>query len=358
LNLLLFNLRTDESDSTHGFTTGWINALARYCDRITVITMYAGAVDVAANVEVLSLGKEHGFSEPRRLVRFYKLAFDVVHQHRIDVAFAHMTPLFAVLFAPIAKRKRIPVLLWYAHRSVTPTLRLAHRLVDECVSPSPESFRLRSSKVRVIGHGVDTRKFTPPSEENDAYELTAVTVGRLTRIKNVHQMLEAVAAVRRRGFDIRLEVTGGPQTAGDVIYEREVLTLVRRLGVTDAVTFAGPLPFTEIAARYRRGGLFLNLCDSAFDKAIIEAMLCGCIPLSWNAGFRELAERRGFADLVPAENPEAVADRLIHVIQLPGDTKAEVRKRLREAAIEEHSLDSLAAKLTDDLRRLHAETVN
>jgi glycosyltransferase involved in cell wall biosynthesis len=86
-------------------------------------------------------------------------------------------------------------------------------------------------------------------------------------------------------------------------------------------------------------------------------MLCGCIPLSWNAGFRELAERRAFAELVPEPNPDAVADRIVHVLQLPADAKAELRKRLREAAVEEHSLDSLAAKLAHDLRRLHEAAV-
>jgi glycosyltransferase involved in cell wall biosynthesis len=358
VHLLLFNLRTDTDDATHGFTTSWINALARHFAKVTVVTMAAGSLDLADNVEIWSLGKEEGLSEPRRLIRFYRIVLRLARNREIDAAFAHMAPLFAVLFAPIAKRKRIPVLLWYAHRSVPTTLRLAHRLVDECVSPSPESFRIRSSKVRFIGHGVDTRRFTPPASTNYAYELTAVTVGRLTRIKNVHQMLEAVAEVRRRGFDLRLEVTGGPQTANDLSYERELLVLARRLRVADVVTFAGPLPYTQVTDRYRRGGLFLNLCDSALDKAIIEAMLCGCIPLSWNAGFRELAERCSFADLVPAPQPEAVADRIVRVIELPASTKADLRRRLREVAVDEHSLDSLAATLADDLRRLHAGTVN
>ena len=74
-----------------------------------------------------------------------------------------MAPLFAVLFAPVAKSSRIPILLWYAHASVTPTLRLAHALVDRCITASSDGFRLTSDKLFVIGHGIDVERFRPPT---------------------------------------------------------------------------------------------------------------------------------------------------------------------------------------------------
>jgi hypothetical protein len=68
-----------------------------------------------------------------------------------------MAPLFAALFAPIAKPRGIPTLLWwFAHTSVTPTLRLAHAMVDGCVTPTRGSFPLPSSKLAIVGHGIDT----------------------------------------------------------------------------------------------------------------------------------------------------------------------------------------------------------
>ena len=68
MNLLIFNLRVDRHDTALGFTTDWINALAQHFDHVTVITMYRGTVAVAANVEVLSAGLEHGWSKPRRVL--------------------------------------------------------------------------------------------------------------------------------------------------------------------------------------------------------------------------------------------------------------------------------------------------
>src|SRR3954451_5539339 len=134
----------DAAHSTLGHTTLWVNELARRCDHVSVITMFAGELAVDDNVTVHSLGKELGRSEPRRLVEFYRLVGRVLDERSIDACFAHMAPLFTVLFAPVARRRHIPVLLWFAHSSVTPTLRAAHAVADRCVTATSASFRLSS----------------------------------------------------------------------------------------------------------------------------------------------------------------------------------------------------------------------
>jgi hypothetical protein len=141
MNLLVFNLAMDADDSTLGHTTAWTNALARRCDHVSVITMTAGRLAVDPNVEVRSLGKERGASEPCRLRRFYGLVRSALRARRIDACFAHMAPLFTVLFAPVARRAGVPILLWYAHTSVTPVLRLAHAADSQRKALRPRSRR-------------------------------------------------------------------------------------------------------------------------------------------------------------------------------------------------------------------------
>ena len=84
MNLLVFNLAMDADDPALGHTTAWINALARRCEHVSVITMRAGRLAVEPNVDVHTLGKELGLSEPRRLVRFYGLVRSVLRERRID----------------------------------------------------------------------------------------------------------------------------------------------------------------------------------------------------------------------------------------------------------------------------------
>ena len=94
---LLFNLATDVDDPILDFTTGWSTALAKLVERIYVITMRTGRVEMPDNVRVYSVGKEKGYSEPRRLGEFYWHLWCVLHDDRIDVCFSHMIPLFTVL---------------------------------------------------------------------------------------------------------------------------------------------------------------------------------------------------------------------------------------------------------------------
>jgi glycosyltransferase involved in cell wall biosynthesis len=355
LEVLLFNLRTDAADSVLGFTTTWLNALARRVAHVSVVTMYAGEIDVEPNVSVHSLGKERGLSEPRRVVEFYRLVQHVLSERPVDVCFSHMNPKFSILFAPVARARGIPQLLWFAHGSAGPSLRAAERLVDRCVTPTPASFRLRSDKLYVTGHGIDTSVFRPPTATGAEYRRTAVSVERISPVKRPLEMIEATAIVRERGHDLRLELVGAPLTSGDREYLEMLRRRTRELGLDASVTFSGRVPFREVAARYRRGALFLNLSETrSLDKAILEAMASGCVPVCRNESFAAIAREEGFAELVPGDGPAAVADRIVAELRRGPDERADLVARLRGVVEDHHSLDALIDTLAGHLGELAA----
>ena len=105
MHLLLFNLATDADDPLLGFTTSWIRAIARRVTSIHVITMRSGRCDLPDNVTVYSVGKEKGYSEPRRVLEFYRHLFSILGNHPIDACFCHMIPAFVFLAGPLLKAK-------------------------------------------------------------------------------------------------------------------------------------------------------------------------------------------------------------------------------------------------------------
>jgi glycosyltransferase involved in cell wall biosynthesis len=356
MNLLIFNLAMDADHSVLGHTTAWTNALARRCAHVSVITMFAGRLAVEPNVTVHSLGKERGWSEPRRLMRFYALVRSVLRERRIDACFAHMAPLFTILFAPVAKRARIPILLWYAHSSVTPTLRLAHAAADRCVTSTREGFRLRSDKLFTVGQGVDVERFRPPERKDASYDRSVVSVGRLSPVKRIDEMLRAVAVLRaEHGLDVHLHLFGAPLPfiTKDQRYESRLRQLAVELELNGLVTFEGTLPFDQVPAAYHRGGLFLNLSETgSLDKAILEGMASGCIPISRNSSFDAIAHDNALGWLVPEEGPAGVAASIAEVIARPGADRAEIADRLRGIVAEEHSLDRLTGVILEHLDQL------
>jgi glycosyltransferase involved in cell wall biosynthesis len=356
VNLLVFNLGMDADHSALGHTTQWTNELARRCAHVSVITMFTGRLAVDENVTVHSLGKELGRSEPRRLAEFYRLVRRVLDERPIDACFAHMAPLFTVLFAPVARHRGVPVLLWYAHTTVTPTLRLAHAAAQRCVTATAASFPLRSDKLCVVGHGIDTERFRPPSRIGEAYESTAVAVGRITPIKGLHEIVEALAILNhQRGPALRLEIVGGPATASDEAYLADLRRAVASLGLTPFVTFRGPLPFPRMAAAYHRGALSLNVSGTAMDKAILESMAAGCIPVSRNPAFRALAHAHDLEWLVPPPGAARLADSIGAARRRRADERTALADRLRRIVTVEHSLGTLSDRLIGHLGDL-AET--
>jgi glycosyltransferase involved in cell wall biosynthesis len=355
VNVLLFNLRTDVADTTLGFTTSWINSLAQRCTRVIVITLYAGEIDVEPNVRVYALSQSSRKSKAGKVIEFYRLIMRVLRTTRIDVCFAHMTPLLAGLFWPIAKRNRIPVLLWYAHGAIPLELRIAHPLVDRCVTSTAAGFRLPSDKLYVLSQGIDTEVFSPPSHPGPDYERTALSVGRISSRKHLDELIEAIALLRQDREEVLLLLAGGPVTASDGHYEAEIRAHARLLEVDDLVEFQGAIPFHRVSEVYRQGVMFLNVSETgSLDKAILESMASGCIPVSRNHAFTAIARAESLDFLVPSPGPAGVVECLREVLALSAGEKDALRRRMREIVVERHSLSGLMDEITRHLEEISA----
>jgi glycosyltransferase involved in cell wall biosynthesis len=354
VELLLFNLAMDLRHPSLGFAAGWVTVLASRFDHVSVITMWRGEFTTPPNVEVHSLGKEKGWSEPRRLIEFYRLVHSVLQERRIDVCFVHMAPLFAVMLSPIARAKGIPILLWYAHGATPRLLRVAHAVSDRCITSTPAGFRLPSNKLFVIGQGIDTEMFRPTTNTDPKYSNTAITVGRITPTKTLEETVAAISLLRERDHsDLRLEIFGEPLTGADQEYAKGLRRQVRELKLESAVRHNGLVPFDRVPACYQQGEFFMNMSrNRSIDKAILESMAAGCIPISRNESFRALAAEHDLEFLVPAPGAAGVAEALSHAMALPRAERRALSSRLRTLVEEEHSLSRLSRVVASHLEDL------
>lgn len=344
--LLVLNMMTDADDPILGFTTAWLNALARRCAQVDVITMIAGRLEVAANVRVFSLGKERGYSEPRRAVEFYRVLGRLLGEHHYEAAFAHMTPLFAVMGAPLFRLHRLPVTLWYTHSQVSPTLRLAEIASDHVVSASPESFRLPSKKLIIVGHGIDTAQFAPAAHRT-ARPFTIGTIGRIGPKKQTGLLVDAARILAGEGVDFRVRLVGVP-LPGDEGYVEGLKQTVRADGLADRVTFAGPIRFERVVDEYHGLDAMVNMSlTGSIDKAVLEAMACGVPAVTSNEAFFPILEPWRDVLIVPDGSAETLADRLCKLIAMPEAERAALGAALRQIVVAHHSLDRLMDRLVE-----------
>jgi glycosyltransferase involved in cell wall biosynthesis len=356
MNLLLFNLKLDADDDVLGFTTEWVNALARRCDRVIVITMTAGRVAVASNVTVHSVGRELGYSEPRRALRFYSLLNRVLREQRIDACFAHMIPLFAVMGWPLLRARGIPILLWYAHGTLSPMARIGERLVDVVLASTPSGFPMDTPKLRVIGQGIDTTRFVPGSRQHLG-DARLLCVGRISRIKRLDVAIRSLQLLTGpQGAAARMRFVGRPLTEDDASYARELRQLAQTHGVSERVEFVDSIPFAHVHSTYTSADVFVNSSETnSADKSVLEAMSCGIPIVTSNPAFVQLLPADLHAScIVPPGDHVALAARLSHVLAIQAPERMALGDRLRAVVVAHHSLEALSGKIIEQVRAARA----
>lgn len=349
--LLLFNLVTDAKHPILGFTTQWIRALASRVESIDVITMRAGEIDVPPNVRVHSAGAEHAFSEPRRLLNFYRHLITILRTRRIDGCFSHMMPEFSGLAGPLLRACGVPLVTWYAHPKLTLPVRVAHFFSNRIVTSLPAAYPYRKNKLSVIGQGIDTAQFSPAPGDSEDPRLI-LCVGRISRVKN-HPVLLRAMALLPAGF--RLVILGKAVSADDEAYAGELRSLAGELGIAASVTFANPVPREELPVHYRRCAVHVNLTPEGFgDKVAWEAMSCGRPCLVANTDFRETLGPHEAGLLFRLGDPADLAAKLRAILEMTPADREEIGLALRAQVGKLHSLPQLAGRILEEIARCRA----
>jgi glycosyltransferase involved in cell wall biosynthesis len=340
-----------------GFTTRWIQALAKRVEFIHVITMRAGRIEVPENVRVYSVGNEKGYSEPRRVVEFYRYLFRVLREDRIDACFSHMIPIFTVLAAPVLKVKKIPIVTWYAHPSLTWVLKLAHHLSDRMVTSVATAYPYRKDKLVVIGQGIDTDLFCPDGSPPEEPPMI-LCVGRLSPVKDHPTLIRAAALLRERWKKpFRVVILGGPAGPKDEPYVRSLHQLVEELNLQDIVSFHPPVPQSALPNWYRRCTVHVNLTPTGFgDKVAWEAMACAKPCLVANEGFRETLGEYSNILFFRYNDSIDLASKLSLILDLPFPEQKCIGQYLRERVVQIHSLDKLVMRLTNVFSMIRGES--
>jgi glycosyltransferase involved in cell wall biosynthesis len=215
--------------------------------------------------------------------------------------------------------------LWGTHSEELRPLRLGRMsTADAVLAASKAVAAAAGGDVTVVYPGVEVANEAahPPSAPP-----VIGTAARLEPVKNLSALVEALALLRRRGSDARVEIAGqGSSQPG-------LLALAQRLGIADAITFLGWRDDVEALHGAWRAFAAPSLYEG-FPLAALEAMASGLpIVASDTGGLPEMVDdgRTGF--LVPVGDAEALAQRLALLLsddQLCGRMSSASRERVRQ----------------------------
>lgn len=156
MNLIVFNFESNKNSQVLAFALDWINEIAKNVNKLYVVSLHCGDFEVADNVEIHCINQNQK-SRLQTILSIWKVVSNIHKKDKnIDGYFVHMAHYFVPIIYPFAKYYNTKIVLWYAHKSVPFSLKLAALLSDKIFSISPASMRLQTKKFEAIGHGIDT----------------------------------------------------------------------------------------------------------------------------------------------------------------------------------------------------------
>lgn len=324
------------------------------------------------------LDLEAGSPYGGRIIRNAARYVQFLRRHRIDVVLSYflssdlhncLLSRFGGAQVRISSRRDTGYHLTARHRMLYRMIgaRFDHIIaVSDAVKGSIEGLPKKDSNgyVRVIRNGVDTSIFRPGIDSSSLRadwgvgdHGTAIGIVAVYREEKGHEyFFQAAGKVAARFPETRFVVVGGRKDEAEGgPFTEKLKRLAKDNGVGDGTRFLGRVPNDDIPK-------ILNAMDvvvlpsttEGLSNSSLETLACG-VPLVAAAvgGNLEVLRNGDNGFLVPSRNPDAIADRILFLIENPGEARriGVAARKSAEDRFSEFSMVRNVEKLVEDCLR-------
>jgi len=197
-------------------------------------------------------------------------------------------------------------------------------------------------RIRLIPRGVDLSRFS--FRDPKGYETKAFTVGmvaRITPLKGHLDFIKACAILLRKIPRLKIIIVG---QAPKEKYREDIDLLVKSLGMSSAVEFAGSKEDVSSVMKGLDVLVSATVTQEAFGRSIIEAQASG-VPVVATAvgGVVDIIEDEKTGLLCPPSNPEAMADGIFRIYK-ERDLRLRLAGGARLKVERDYTLEQMAEK--------------
>ncbi len=329
MRILFITQKLKQQDA---FGVLWVREFIRQGFDVSVICLEGSGETFEFPVH--SLGKENGVSRLQSALKFWKLITSL----KYDRVFVHMSPVWYTLGFWWWLVRGVPTYLWYTHYKMQLGVRLFGFFGKRFFCATPQSLpQYEGNKKKiVIGHGIDLT-FWPKRRNLSMHAHRLLTVHRLSRSKRLEIVIKALPLLDPV---YTLDVYG---IEAEVTYAAELKKLVSDLRLQSRVTFHGTVPMTKLPEIYTHHRFIMNMASETIDKTMLEAMTCGCFPVTTKPN----AEAIGITTAPSADTPEAVAA----FLKSQGEKAPIDADEMYRIVQEHHCLSGLVKKMGEYMKK-------
>lgn len=360
MKLLIITQKVDKNDSLLGFFHKWIKEFRKHSEKITVICLEKGKVELGENslprsensaefsttgVNVLSLGKEERVSRLSYILRFYKYIWQ--ERQNYDLVFVHMNQEYVLLGGLLWKILGKKVTMWRNHEKGSFLTAVAVALADKVFCTSKKSFTARYKKTIIMPVGIDTRVFS--RDYNIVREKGSILfLSRISPVKRLDLLIQALNILDKENIRFKLSVYGNAPER-DKSYYQIIREESKELEKKDKMIFHEGISNIETPKIYNGHEIFINATEGgSFDKTILEALACGALGVISN---------KDVTNMIPKEflfkegDFNDLADKIKYALSLSENEKEKIRQ-IESTHVSEHDLSNLSSKLFQEFAKL------
>ncbi len=344
INLLICTQKVDQNDPVLGFFHEWLKEFAKYCDKLTVICLEKGEYDLPQNVQVLSLGKEKRISRIVYIFKFYYYIWK--YSHNYDSVFVHMNPEYICLGGLFWRFWRKKIALWYMHRNVDLKLRIAEKLTNLVFSATRDSFRLKTKKLKITGHGINVDQLPYKYHQLHKDRINFINIGRLSSIKGIENLIEFAKKIKEKNINFIFKVVGD---FSNKEYENKIKALVRKYNLENEIIFIGSVSNLKIGQYLQESDFFIHTGKTtSLDKSILEAMSTGTFVFTNVLSSSNILIGNNL-ELLTYNNIDKLVNNFDEFVLLEEGERKNISLKLRNIVLENHNLKNLIKNLIENL---------
>ena len=274
--LWIFNLATDLDNPVLAATHAWILECSYHVKKVYVVSTHVGRYDLPKDVEVFEL---NGGSFKLRIsagLKLFRIVLRIIKSN--SIVFHHMSQKTAALIGLPLRIARIKQGLWYSHSSKSFSLFWAQLCVDKIFTSVPGAYPFNSKKIIYVGHGIEVNRFIKNADKNRSNPYSILSVGRITQIKNLQDILDAISKIPNEiKNQVKIDFVG---PIDDKSYANNLEKIAARNSIN--LRIIPGIPHTEISEIYRGYSIYFTGTPHSIDKATIEAAVSGCLIVTSN----------------------------------------------------------------------------
>ncbi|MGB4497261.1 MAG: glycosyltransferase [Methylococcaceae bacterium] len=209
------------------------------------------------------------------------------------------------------------------------------------------------NKIRVIGNGIDLKKFYPLDKTEMREKLNIpsdakvlISVGGLVDRKGFHRVIEVLPELVAKYPDLIYLIVGGANAEGNI--QKQLEEQVSRLKLEKNVRFLGIYSSEKLKKPLSAADLFvLATANEGWANVFLEAMACGLPVITTDVGGnKEVVCNSNFGTITPFGNSESLLTALLNGLEKKWNNELIIQYA------KENSWDTRVEILVDEFKKM------